>query len=224
MPAPAAPTTDEARLRQNLLETRLSWTTAPYYAEVEGSMDGQWRDIIWPLIDGCDFAATLDLAAGHGRNSNKLKDLARELWIVDINQTCIDACKARFAAYRGPCRMHFHVNDGASLAFIPDSSLTLVYSWDAAVHFDKRVIEKYIHEFARIMKPGARGFLHHSNYGTIAPDPESNWMKNPSWRSTMTADLMREYCRNEGLEVLSQSLMDWNGVERLDCISTFRKI
>lgn len=92
---------------------------------------------------------------------------------------------------------------------------------DAVVHFDKTVVEKYVHEFARVMKPGARGFVHHSNHGVVAP--ESNWLDNPHWRSNMTRELFAQYCRDAELEIVSQTLMAWGAHSELDCLSVFRK-
>jgi ubiquinone/menaquinone biosynthesis C-methylase UbiE len=191
-------------------------------------MEVQWRGAIQPRLAGMDFTCVLELAPGHGRNTAKLRERAAEIYLVDINESCIETCRKRFGdgGGAGPdgrtCRMHYAVNDGFSLPMIPNGAITLVYSWDAMVHFDKGVVRKYVHEFARIMKPGAKGFVHHSNYGAFAPDPESNWLDNPQWRSSMTRELFAEYCAEAGLTVLRQDLIEWDQPD-LDCISVFAK-
>ena len=93
----------------------------------------------------------------------------------------------------------------------------------AMVHFDKLICEKYIHEFARTMAPDARGFVHHSNYGAIAPSDHLNWMDGPAWRSTMSGKLFAEYCADAGLVIERQVYLRWNSIDDLDCISLFRK-
>lgn len=208
---------------KNLSENRKVWEESVYYEQVEQYMRAQWEAHLWPLLKDSDFTTTLDLAAGAGRNSEILKDLAKELWIVDINQTNIDRCKQRFAGYAGSCKIHFAVNDGVSLTMIPSGSLSMVYSFDAMVHFDPGVIQQYVREFARIMKPGATGFCHHSNYGNLATDPNSHWQSNPHWRSHMTRELFAQYCQESGLEITRQVIHSWGGSTDLDCFSCFRK-
>ncbi len=207
----------------NLNENREVWRESPYYEDAERFMRAQWDVHIWPLIRDADFAGVLDLAAGCGRNSELLKEIAGQLWIVDINQTNIDRCKARFAGHAGPCLIHYAVNDGVSLPMVPTRSLSFVYSFDAMVHFDPGIIRQYVAEFARIMKPGATGFCHHSNYGAWAPDPSSHWQHNPHWRSHMTAGLFESFCRESNLELTRQVIHSWGETKDLDCFSCFRK-
>jgi ubiquinone/menaquinone biosynthesis C-methylase UbiE len=192
----------------------------PYFEGAERVMDAQWAKVIRPRIEGSDFRVTLDLACGYGRNAAKLRPLCREMHLVDVNQHCIEACRARFAAEPGAV-MHYWVNDGCSLPFIPDGAVTFVYSWDAMVHFDTLVVEKYIHEFARIMTPGGRGFIHHSNFGSTSPNSE--WLENPHWRSNTSREDVARYCQEAGLEIVRQDLHDWGAARDLDCLSLFRK-
>ena len=220
----SADTTDSLRQRldTNLLELRVTWSEGPYYQDAEKGMEAQWRDIIYPIIKQSDFTRVLELAPGHGRNTEKLRQYASEIHLVDINPPCIEACRKRFAGRSESPRLHFHINDGAKLPMIASDSISFIYYWDAMVHFDPVIIREYIGEFFRVLKPGGTGFCHHSNFGALTSDAESNWMKNPAWRSTMSGRLFREYCVDAGLVVESQTIMDW-GVPKLDCISTFRK-
>lgn len=221
-----------SRFQKNLTETKIKHEKTPYYENAEKHMDVQWRGHIEPRLSGMDFSCILELAPGHGRNTARLRPRASEMYLVDINENCIEACRSRFGggealeAGVSPdghlCRMHYAVNDGFTLPMIPSGVITLVYSWDAMVHFDQTVVERYVHEFARVMKSGARGFVHHSNYGEFAPNPDSNWLDNPGWRSTMSRALFAEYCAGAKLRVLKQDLIDW-GQKNLDCISIFEK-
>jgi ubiquinone/menaquinone biosynthesis C-methylase UbiE len=221
--APVVSPQSMEQMQRNLIENRAVWQESDYYDHAEQFMQAQWDIHIWPLIQGADFSRTMDLAAGAGRNSELLKNHAKELWVVDINQTNIDRCRERFANYTGPCKLNFAVNDGTSLPMIPTGSLTMIYSFDAMVHFDPQVIRQYVREFARVMAPGASGFCHHSNYGAWAPDPNSNWQSNPHWRSHMTANLFVDFCKEHGLEVTKQVIHGWGGMENLDSFSCFRK-
>ncbi len=215
------PRDEEALVRDHVEECRRLHDGSGYYAVAEPDMDLQWQQTIHPMIRDSDFRAVLELAPGHGRNTRKLLELAREIHLVDVNRSCIDACRRRFGAGTAACRLHYHVNDGCSLPFLPDASLTFVYSWDSMVHFDRRVVRRYVHEFARALAPGGTGFVHHSNHGA-SPDHHETFTENPCWRSNVSAALFAGYCAEAGLEVIEQRLLDWF-VKDLDCLSRFRK-
>ena len=193
-----------------------------YFKDAEPFMDQQWEEIIWPIIGEFDFTTTLELAPGGGRNSAKLIPLSSEIHLIDVNQYCIDLCKERFADHPAADRIRYHVNDGTSLKMIPSSSITAIYTWDSAVHMDKLVLRDYFKEFARVLAPGGKAFIHHSNYGSVSDSPE--FKKNPHWRTNMSAALACAYADESGLEVLSQSIIPWGGdTEDLDCISVLGK-
>jgi SAM-dependent methyltransferase len=171
---------------------------APYFPYAEGAMSWQWP-IIWPIIAGSDFSTVLELAPGHGRNTERLREHAKTIHLVDVNQSCIDACRARFGERKDGCRFFYHVTDGTRLHDVADGSITFVYSWDSMVHFDKLVVRGYMHELARVLVPGGRAFLHMSNYGSIKPDID--WATNFGARSNMSMELLKAYAAEAGLDV-----------------------
>ena len=192
-----------------------------WFEQAEASMAAQWKDPIWPLIRRADFTTTLEIAPGAGRNSARLKEHARTLHLVDLNAYALERCRERFREHKGPCAIHYHQNDGRSLAFLADGSVSLVYSWDSMVHFERTVVQRYVQEFARVMRPGAWGFVHHSNYGATSADPDIEHA--PHMRSNLTAELFGQYCSENGLIRTHFLVFDWGGVARTDCISLFLK-
>jgi ubiquinone/menaquinone biosynthesis C-methylase UbiE len=190
----------------------------PYFLNAEVHMDEQWNTRVWPEIKDFDFACGLELSPGGGRNTKKLIQHAGELHLVDFNQYAITLCRFRFMDYEGPCKLNFHVNNGKSLSMIPDDSMTFCYCWDSAVHFDREIVCAYIAEFARVLKPGGKVFLHHSNMGDKA-DPDIR--KNPHWRSNMDAGRAKMAAEAAGLKVLKQNISDWGEGKDIDCISIF---
>lgn len=195
-----------------------------YFDDAEAFMAGTWAETVWPLIQDADFGTVLELAPGAGRNTEKLAAVAAELHAVDLNEYALRRLRKRFADYRGPCRLHVHKNDGTDLGMIADASITFVYCWDAAVHFDRAVVRDYVREFARVMRPGATGFVHHSDLGDAAA---ADLRKNPHWRSNVSGRLFAEFCRESGLEVVRQEPLPWlppvDGKVISDCLSVFRK-
>jgi ubiquinone/menaquinone biosynthesis C-methylase UbiE len=189
-----------------------------YHAAAEGSMNPQWANIIWPILagHGADLARSIDFACGRGRNTRKLLESgAGEVTLVDVQPDNTTYCEQRF---RGQ-PIKSVVNNGLDLAGIDSDSHTLVYSWDAMVHFDPLIVGGYLPEFARVLKPGGTCFIHHSNYSAA---PGGDFRHNPHWRNYMTADLFKHFAVHSGFEVLEQKLLDWVESKNIDCITVLR--
>lgn len=196
-----------------------------YFDVAEPNIVKQWEYYVWPMIEGLDFSCVVDLAAGHGRNSALLSKYAAKIMIVDMNEECIDACKSRFGEEKH--RFEFIKNDGYTLKEIPDEVATLVYCFDAMVHFEPTVVKAYLPEIYRILRPGGHGFCHHSNY---AKNPGGDFRQNPHWRNFMSKQIFSDSCRDAGLDVISQKVISWdecmdadNAIPDLDCLTLFRK-
>jgi ubiquinone/menaquinone biosynthesis C-methylase UbiE len=194
------------------------WTEGPYYEEAEPEIDRQWTDIIWPLIKQCDFSCVVEIGAGHGRNSEKLRHLAKRLIVTDINIENIVFLRERFEDANN---VVFILNDGATLKEIPDSEATFVYSFDAMVHFDSDVVRSYLREFYRVLQPGGFGFCHYSNY---SQNPTGSYRINPAWRNFMSRELFEHYAAKEGLAIAASELKDWlEDGSHLDCVTLFQR-
>ena len=65
-----------------------------------GGTPALWYAAILPRIHAFVPAGTiLEIAPGYGRITAYLKDLADRLILVDLADTCIDACRKRFAGW-----------------------------------------------------------------------------------------------------------------------------
>jgi SAM-dependent methyltransferase len=175
----------EERLRSAALQVGRDWKRSPYYDAAEEGIERQWTELVWPFLadeqqGGVNFSTTVELAAGHGRNSAKLLPLIGKLYLVDINMENIAFLRRRFG--QNP-KIHYHVNNGYSLPFLTNNSISFVYCFDAMVHFDSDIVRSYIKEFARILVSGGRVFAHHSNY---AGNPGGDLHRNPGWRNFMS--------------------------------------
>ncbi|HUD65093.1 MAG TPA: class I SAM-dependent methyltransferase [Candidatus Sulfotelmatobacter sp.] len=188
------------------------WTPdSPYFPDAEASMEPLWNGLVWPFIEGCDFSHTIDLAAGHGRNSAILSTLAERLTIMDIQAGNVEVCKQRLSGRKG---IEFFVNNGFDFQPVRDADATLVYCFDAMVHFDSDVVRSYLCDTRRVLSPRGRGFFHHSNY-TGGHD----WQTNLGGRNFMTKEMFAHYALKEGLNVLSQRVIDWSGESNIDCLT-----
>ena len=137
------------------------------WSETWGGSEEQWFKVIYPRIHAfLPAASILELAPGFGRWTNYLRNYCTQLTIVDLADQCIEACKRRFA---DDSHITYHVNDGSSLAMVPDRSIDFVFSYDSLVHVESEVIQTYLAQLAKKLKSNGVGFIHHSNIGEYPP-------------------------------------------------------
>src|SRR5262245_15107578 len=112
-----------------------NWTNAgDEWSGAWGNTDFLWWGALYPRIAACLPAATiLEIAPGYGRFTQYLKNFCERLILVDLTERCILACQERFA---DETHLTYHVNDGKSLAMIPDYSIDFVFSFDSLVHVE----------------------------------------------------------------------------------------
>jgi 2-polyprenyl-3-methyl-5-hydroxy-6-metoxy-1,4-benzoquinol methylase len=188
-----------------------------------GSAEAQWVGSILPRIHGLISTGTiLEIAPGFGRWTDYLRKYCEQLVVVDLSEKCIKACQQRFAAENN---ISYHVNDGKSLAMIPDNSIDFVFSFDSLVHAESDVLETYLAQLATKLKPNGVGFIHHSNLGAyqsafaaIAQIPREQragivdplLLEPTHWRAaSMTAKLFETYCDRANLQCIGQELVNW---------------
>jgi 2-polyprenyl-3-methyl-5-hydroxy-6-metoxy-1,4-benzoquinol methylase len=188
-----------------------------------GDADAQWFGSILPRIHRfLNTGTILEIAPGFGRWTNYLRKSCDRLIVVDLSEKCIKSCQQRFAA---DTHLEYHVNDGKSLAMIPDGSIDFVFSFDSLVHAEADVLETYLAQLATKLKPNGIGFIHHSNLGQYQPllslieqipsairsEIVNKALLEPTrWRAgSMTASLFRNYCDEVGLECIGQELVNW---------------
>ena len=189
-----------------------------------GTTAALWWGMLFPRICSSLPARTiLEIAPGHGRCTQYLIGLCQQLVVVDLNKSCIQACKQRFSQNHS---ITYHINDGKSLDMIPDGSIDFAFSYDSLVHVDSSTMEAYAHGLGRVLAPDGLGFLHHSNFGaSIDPATGEHPAENPHWRDEgMTAAKFVDFCEAAGLECLSQELIQWGDAVDSDAFSRFTRV
>jgi SAM-dependent methyltransferase len=199
-----------------------------------GGVHMQWYGAILPRIKTFVPTGTiLEIAPGFGRWTQFLKELCNTLIAVDLSEKAIEACRQRFAA---DPQVSLHVNDGKSLAMVPDRSIDFAFSFDSLVHVDADVIHAYLTQLSTKLTPDGIAFLHHSNLGEYAsyyrvvhkmPPPGRPYLKKAGiehrthWRAfNMSAATFRSLAQAANLVCISQEIIGWGGTHRLiDTIS-----
>jgi SAM-dependent methyltransferase len=136
-------------------------------------------------------AAVLEIGPGAGRWTEELQKRASQVTVVDVAQSCIDTCKARFA---GASNIDYHVNDGRTLPFVKDSSIKFGWSFDVFVHLGEEETASYLRELARVLQPGAKAVVHHGDAGGT----------RGGWRSRVTGKRFASLAGDAGLCLVSQ--------------------
>lgn len=185
-----------------------------------GDSHMMWHGFIMPRIARhLPCANALEIACGHGRCTRFLAMRCERLWAVDLTHEVVEACRQRLSVFTN---IEYAKTDGKTLPMIPDASLDFAFSWDSLVHAEADVLDSYVAELARTLRPGGCGFLHHSNLGAHAGPDGVIAVANKHWRAeSMTAARFRDACARVGLVCLAQELIPWGGAEYIDCFSSF---
>jgi SAM-dependent methyltransferase len=201
-----------------------------------GSVSAQWYGTILPRIAiNLPADTILEIACGFGRWTDFLRTQCRRLIVVDLSQLCVEHCRKRFAQFDN---IQYWLNDGESLAMVPDSSIDFAFSFDSLVHADKKVMNAYISQFARILKRGAKAFVQHSNLGEylrqfpplgVTPTLPAlfrgvGWIaRDYYWRDPqVSAELVRKLAEQHNIRCSTQELVGWKTRWiQFDCFSTF---
>ncbi len=193
------------------------------WSEVWGGTDNVWHGTLVPRIgDYLPTGTILEIAPGYGRITRYLKEHCNRLVLVDLTQRCIDACRECFADDH---HIVYQVNDGMSLPGVEDSSVDFAFSFDSLVHVELEVIEGYLREMARVLKPNGTGFFHHSNVAAfVDPVTRELTIENKHWRgASVSAELFRNTAERFGIVCLKQEIVNWGGEDLIDCFTTFAR-
>jgi len=200
-----------------------------------GSAEAQWFESLLPRIHPFLPTGTiLEIAPGHGRWTQFLKNYCSELVVLDVGAHCIEVCKRRFSSCS---HITYHVNDGRSLGMVPNRSIDVAFSFDSLVHAEADVIASYLNDLARKLKPDGVGFIHHSHIGAYRRTfsmvnrvplrlrsrlEGTRLLPHDHWRAhSMTAQRFEQMCADAGLACIGQELVSWNGPLMIDAFSLF---
>lgn len=197
-----------------------------------GGTEALWTASLQPrLARFLPTGTLLELAPGHGRLIPYLETQCQTYIGVDLSPGCVDLCQELFPQHQ------FYSNDGRSLPMIPDASVDLVFSFFSLIHAEADTMLDYLREFARVLKRGGGGFIHHSNlaehksyFSRLGRLP--GWLQRslfkaglvdlPQWRApSVSADTVARLARQAGLAVLSQETINFGARRTIDAFTSF---
>ncbi|MER8922459.1 MULTISPECIES: glycoside hydrolase family 99-like domain-containing protein [unclassified Mesorhizobium] len=203
------------KLGESVAIVGAAWVESPYYDDAE-----PWTHLFWDedknfrrLFNKLDLTSVLELSCGHGRHAERVAQMTDRLTLMDIHEANLDFCRDRLRAYPF---VRYLKGDGATFEPVEQGSVTAIYCYDSMVHFSPDIVESYLRDAARILRPGGMGLFHHSNY----PAPMNrHYGRNPLARNHMTRKLFETYAKSAGLVVRESNIIHWGGVDELDCVT-----
>jgi SAM-dependent methyltransferase len=203
------------------------WKENAYYNRAE---EQDWLATFWDpkskfrqLFGRLNMHTLVELACGHGRhtahivNNPELCCGIERIDVLDINQENIMFCRERFIS--NPL-VHPLINNGWDFQPLESDSVTAIFCYDAMVHFEYDAVQSYIKDAYRILTPGGRALLHHSNKDN---SPGTHYSSNPHGRNFMSKNLFAHIAIRSGFQICEQMVLHWGEFRRLDCVSLIEK-
>lgn len=181
-----------------------------------GTTENIWNQHIFSDLKPVRGGNVTEIAPGHGRMTQFLSVLAGKLTVIDLNPNCIHATRQKLGNHVDT----YLVGDGKTLAGVQDGSQDLVFSFDSFVHMHANVTAAYLKEVYRVLKPGGRAWIHHSN---LLGEGDLSF-QNLAGRAMMWPELFVELANNAGLHVIEQKeiwfqpIEGWNGLDTISIL------
>ena len=182
------------------------------WSEYFGTTDNLWN-IIYPKFEKYLKDEVLEIAPGFGRITKYLLEKTNNLSIIDLNEICIEKCKEKF----GDKIKSYIVNDGKTLNF-ENESFDFIFSFDSFVHMTEDVIECYMKEINRTLKPNGCAFIHHSFMFNGSEEPTHNI----GGRSNMNPEIFKTLVTKNNMNIVSQENFTISNTVT-DTITIFKK-
>lgn len=170
------------------------------------------------LFQELDLNNVIELACGRGRHVPHYINLSGHITLVDILQKNIDLCRERFS---GDGRISYYKNQGYDLKKLNDEEYTSIFSYDSMVHFELLDINSYLTDFYRVLKPGGRALIHHSNFDAMYDGRFEHSLV--SGRSFMNYKIFSYLAVHAGFIVLDQQILRWHHLPDMDCVTLLEK-
>lgn len=186
----------DARARENaryyVQTAQTDWTDEAFFQSGEQTVR---EEILTDMINICQDKdpkqmKVLEIGCGAGRVTRALSQLFGEVYAVDVSGEMIEQATR---ALQGHANAHVFQNNGTDLSVLPDLSYDFAFSSIVFQHIPSRaVIENYVREVSRLLRPGALFKFQVQGDTSIQTDPNDTWLGVPY--SDAEACAMAERC------------------------------
>lgn len=168
---------ENARFYVNTEKT--DWTDKDFFASGEQTVAEEILTDMTNICQGKDpkQMRVLEIGCGAGRITRALAKLFGEVHAVDVSGEMV--ALAREALKDFP-NAHVYQNNGMDLTVVPASEFDFAFSMIVFQHIPLReVIESYVGEVSRLLRPGALFKFQVQGDTTMATDPDDTWLGVP---------------------------------------------
>lgn len=169
----------DKRARENarhyVENSRPEWTDEDFFATGERAIQ---EDILTDMGNVCQGKdpkqmRVLEIGCGAGRLTRALSNLFGEVHAVDVSAEMVEWAKR---AVEGRPHVHIYQNNGYDLSVVPDQPFDFAYSAVVFQHIPSHdVIENYVREVHRLLRPGALFKFQVQGWETINTSPGDTW-------------------------------------------------
>ncbi|MEP6961207.1 MAG: methyltransferase domain-containing protein [Acidobacteriota bacterium] len=155
--------------------SRKDWTDDEFFASGELAISQDILTDTTNIYQGKDPAAmrVLEIGCGAGRLTRALSKVFGEVHAVDVSGEMVTQARAAVADRPG---VHVYQNNGTDLTVIPALEFDFSYSAIVFQHIPSRqVIEKYVQEVHRLLRPGALFKFQVQGYIATDSTPDDTW-------------------------------------------------
>jgi SAM-dependent methyltransferase len=136
----------------------------------------------------------LEIGPGGGRWTRYLLGF-KQVYAVDYHQELLDQLKKNF----NKPNVTFVKNNGTDFPSVPDASIDFLFTFGVFVHLDNPIIEAYLENMKRILKPGANAVIQYSDKRKILAQRIEGFADNDP-------DRMRAMVEAAGFTIVEEDL------------------
>lgn len=170
----------DARARENaryyVNTATESWTDDAFFATGERTVAEEILTDMTNICQGRDPGQmkVLEIGCGAGRVTRALANLFGEVHAVDVSG---EMAELATRAIEGHPHAHVYQNNGMDLSIVPGENFDFAFSTIVFQHIPSRdVIENYVREVARLLRPGALFKFQVQGDTTLKTTEDDTWL------------------------------------------------
>jgi cyclopropane fatty-acyl-phospholipid synthase-like methyltransferase len=168
---------ENARHYVNTANTQ--WTDDEFFASGETTVAEEILTDMGNICQGkqADGMRVLEIGCGAGRVTRALAKLFGEVHAVDVSGEMV---RQAARALHGHPNAHVYQNNGKDLTVVPEREFDFAFSSIVFQHIPSReVIENYVREVQRLLRPGALFKFQVQGDSTLQTRPDDTWLGVP---------------------------------------------
>jgi cyclopropane fatty-acyl-phospholipid synthase-like methyltransferase len=170
----------DARARENarhyVATGQTDWSDEEFFRSGEQAVS---EDLLTDMTNVCQgkeprAMRVLEIGCGAGRLTRALAKMFGEVHAVDVSGEMVERARQALAAFSNA---HVYQNNGCDLTVVPPLEFDFAYSSIVFQHIPSyQVIESYVREVSRLLRPGALFKFQVQGYTRIEAAPDDTWL------------------------------------------------